>query len=479
MTKYVPGILILDDNKTYGRTENKKRLLYRCIPDDRDLPAYLVPYDLKLGFSKDLKNKFVLIEPALGSIVETIGDVSDLPSYYEYQLYRRDIHESITEFTNKTRQLFRGSPENQLLANILENPSYQIVRRPDARVITIDPNGSKDLDDGFSIRKSDSNIVTMSIYIANVAVWFDTYGLWNDLRRVSTIYLPDKRRTMLPTILSENLCSLLEKKERIALCMDVDINEHGTVIGKPRFSNTLINVHKNYSYESTTLLENSQYKLALEITKKLKPDIVDSHEFIEFWMVYMNSQCGAHLAEHGVGIYRMAENRPTLNFDNRNTQHFFNNVNCSYSLNCKARHSVMDIESYAHITSPIRRLVDLINQTLFMNILTGMPDHTRVWCDQINTINEKMKAIRRTQNDCEIMEKCYANRDMSDEGYLFDKQLCDGKYKFNVYLENLRLISTVKTDKELDNYSKHTFRIFLFTDESDKNRKIRLDFCKK
>jgi exoribonuclease R len=282
---------------------------------------------------------------------------------------------------------------------------------------------------------------------------------------------------MLPTILSENLCSLLEKKERIAFCMDVDLNEHGTVIGVPRFSNTLINVHKNYSYDSTALLENSQYKLAFEITKKLKPDIADSHDLIEFWMVYMNSQCGAHLAEHGVGIFRIAENLTNINFDNRNTQHFFNNINCSYSLNSKARHSVMGIESYAHITSPIRRLVDLINQTLFMNILSGSScEHTQVWCDQINTINAKMKAIRRTQNDCEIMEKCYANRDLTDDGYVFDKQLCDGKYKFKVYLENLRLISTVKTDKELDNYTKHTFRIFLFTDESDKNRKIRLDF---
>lgn len=485
----ISGILILDDNKTYGRTENKKRLLYRCIPDDRDLPNYLVPYDLKLGFSKDLKNKFVLIQPTcetFGTIVETIGDVSDLSSYYEYQLYRRDIHESITEFTNKTRQLFGGSPENLILSKILENPCYQIERRPDARVITIDPLGSKDIDDGFSISKSETNLITISIYIANVSVWFDTYDLWNYLRRVSTIYLPDKRRTMLPTILSENLCSLLEKKQRIAFCMDVDINEHGLVIGKPRFSNTLINVYKNYSYESTSLLENPQYKLALEITKKLNPDITDSHELVEFWMVYMNSQCGAHLAEHGVGIFRMAENRDTIivpKFENQNTQQFFNNwnnINCSYSLNHRARHSAMDIESYAHITSPIRRLVDLINQSLFMNIISGTPcDHAQIWCEQVDTINAKMKAIRKTQNDCEIMEKCYANRNMSDEGIVFDKQLRDdGKYKFKVYLENLRLISTVKTDKNIDNYTKHTFRIFLFTDESDKNRKIRLDFCK-
>lgn len=31
------GILLLENSKTYGRTENKKRLLYKCIPDDLSL----------------------------------------------------------------------------------------------------------------------------------------------------------------------------------------------------------------------------------------------------------------------------------------------------------------------------------------------------------------------------------------------------------------------------------------------------------
>ncbi len=48
----IAGILVLEGNKTYGRTENKRRLLYKCIPDDKYLPVFLVPYDLKIGFSK-------------------------------------------------------------------------------------------------------------------------------------------------------------------------------------------------------------------------------------------------------------------------------------------------------------------------------------------------------------------------------------------------------------------------------------------
>ena len=30
------------------------KLLYRVIPDDKHLPYFLVPYDLKIGFNKNI-----------------------------------------------------------------------------------------------------------------------------------------------------------------------------------------------------------------------------------------------------------------------------------------------------------------------------------------------------------------------------------------------------------------------------------------
>jgi len=39
----LPGVLLLENNKTFGRTKNKKRLLYKCIPDDKHLPIFLIP----------------------------------------------------------------------------------------------------------------------------------------------------------------------------------------------------------------------------------------------------------------------------------------------------------------------------------------------------------------------------------------------------------------------------------------------------
>lgn len=154
----VPGVLILNGNRTYGKNENGKRLLYKCIPDNRELPAFLVPYDLKLGFSKDVKNKYIVFKydhwndkHPRGTIVETLGDVNELSVYYEYKLYRRNIHDSISSFTSKTRELVKQKTD--LYDSVISNPKFAIEKRLDVPVFSIDPAGCTDIDDAFSIKE--------------------------------------------------------------------------------------------------------------------------------------------------------------------------------------------------------------------------------------------------------------------------------------------------------------------------------------
>jgi exoribonuclease R len=489
----IPGILVLEDGKTYGRTSSGKRLLYRCIPDNNMLPVFLVPYDMKLGFSKDVKNKYVLFKfdawtckHPTGTIVETIGDVTDLACYYEYQVQRRELNESITKFSNKTRKLFGGSDDNLLINKIIENANYKISNRTKDAVITIDPAGCVDIDDGFSCAKDQlTGITTMSIYISNVSIWMNEYDLWDDISRVSTIYLPDNRRTMLPAILSDNLCSLLENKTRIVLCMDVDMSSDGQVIGEPRFSNASICVKTNHSYDSQKMTRDPQYKRAMEITKKMNPNIRDSHELIEYWMVFMNTASGKYLSKHNTGIFRNVrlKEHKSSSFENPNTQTFFNNwdnISSDYSaFGNSTRHDTLGVEWYAQITSPIRRLVDLINQTALLKVLgisnINAESFTKEWILRIDVLNFKMKQIRRVQNDCEIMRTCYNKPDQMDSGIVFDEVFVDGVYKYKVYLENLRVISSIKSINPIEMYSQQSFRIFLFVYESDKNRKIQVE----
>ena len=44
---YISGVLILKNNRTYGRHPKNGKLLYKCIPDDKRIPVFLVPYEIK------------------------------------------------------------------------------------------------------------------------------------------------------------------------------------------------------------------------------------------------------------------------------------------------------------------------------------------------------------------------------------------------------------------------------------------------
>ena len=78
-------------------------------------------------------------------------------------------------------------------------------------------------------------------------------------KRVSTIYLPNKKIPMLPNILSDTLCSLQENVTRVAFVMDIFINKTVLEIVDIRYSNALIKVKKNYCYEEPKLLADTFY----------------------------------------------------------------------------------------------------------------------------------------------------------------------------------------------------------------------------
>ena len=56
----IPGVLVLSESKTYGKKKDK--FYYKCIPDDKRFPVFLVPHKTKVGFSKKMVNKYVVFK---------------------------------------------------------------------------------------------------------------------------------------------------------------------------------------------------------------------------------------------------------------------------------------------------------------------------------------------------------------------------------------------------------------------------------
>jgi exoribonuclease R len=490
------GILLLENNKTYGRSENKKRMLYKCIPDDKRLPAFLVPYDIKMGFSKNIQDKYIVFrfdhwndQHPRGTIVETLGDVSSLEAFYEYKLYCRNLNTNNKDLSKKTHTLFHTEKTEEYIQKIQNNPNFCIEDRTHEFVFTIDPKNSLDYDDGFCYKTNPDGSKTVSIYIANVFFWMETFGLWQSFqKRVSTIYLPDRRRPMLPTILSDNLCSLLENQKRFAFCMDIKYhvgNSEPTI----SYSNVIITVKKNFIYEESSLLKNSHYRGLLELTKELDPYITESHGLIGFWMVFMNKYCGNRMFEHQVGIYRSVFSaNPVTGFlgshDNKDmlpdTKRLIYNWSsmCGqyvvYSDDAKLDHDLLNIKTYVHMTSPIRRLVDLLNQIVFFtrfSLVTRLSQDAisflNEWVTNIDVLNEKMKSTLKVERECETMRKCLTRPEMlvqPHDAYVIGIRdiLVNGvcMYKHTLYLEREKMILELKSEQKRDIYKRYQIRMY-------------------
>ena len=85
--KGIPGVLLISKKRAFGKYKGKKNL-YQCVPDDKRLPIFLVPYEIKnVGFSKKITNKYVVMQfdswsddqkHPIAKLQNTIGDVCHL-----------------------------------------------------------------------------------------------------------------------------------------------------------------------------------------------------------------------------------------------------------------------------------------------------------------------------------------------------------------------------------------------------------------
>jgi exoribonuclease R len=100
--------------------------------------------------------------------------------------------------------------------------------RTSERFVTLDPASSIDLDQAFSIEVAGDDII-LHYAIADVG-WFVHPGDPLDVeafRRAVTVYLPDRRAPLYPTVLSEGAASLLPDVDRPAVVFTVRVGPDG------------------------------------------------------------------------------------------------------------------------------------------------------------------------------------------------------------------------------------------------------------
>ncbi len=498
----ISGVLVLKNNKTFGKFKNK--YFYRCIPDDKRIPEFLIPYKPQIKFLKNQVNKYIVFrfinwnnKHPKGQIQQTIGDVTELSNYYEYQIYCKNLYHSIANFKKKTKEKLKKHNEEYYTKLIMDK--YTIENRLDyENIITIDSKGSKDLDDAIGFKNINETEIMVSVYITNITFLVEVMDLWDCFSsQVATIYLPDRKRPMLPTILSDDISSLLENKNRIAFTLDIIVNKKTGEIIKHSFKNTQIKVKHNLHHGTDKLKNNEVFQTLKKICQKMNKkkiyldSVSSSSEIVSYYMVLMNYLSALQLGKFKTGIYRFAkENKDYEAPDNINNdvKKFLTIWNSTGGKYCKyedvSAHEMLKLESYLHITSPNRRLVDMLNMIVFQDKLGIMKitEKSRKfydkWLESMDYINDTMRSIRKVQNDCSLLNLCSTNKELTKKmlkGFVFDKiQRIDNLFQYLVYIPEIKMINRIITMDNLKNLSEYNFQIYIFMDEIKLKQKIRI-----
>lgn len=129
----------------------------------------------------------------------------------------------------------------------------QMAERRDFRDVftcTIDPIDAKDFDDAISFRELEDGNFEVGVHIADVSHYINEGDVLDKeaIERQTSVYLVDRVIPMLPEVLSNDLCSLVEGKDRLTYAVVFEIDSTGTVhntwIGR-----TVIKSAKRFSYE--------------------------------------------------------------------------------------------------------------------------------------------------------------------------------------------------------------------------------------
>ena len=207
----------------------------------------------------------------------------------------------------------------------------------------------------------------------------------------------------------------------------------------------------------------------------------------------MNYLTALKLKEHKSGIYRFTRsNKEYKAPDNASSdiKKFLKIWHSMGGLYCKfenvEEHDMLNLEAYLHITSPNRRLVDLLNIIIYQDIfnIVKFTEKSKMFYDKWNTdesidyINKSMKSIRKVQNDCSLLNICHNDESLTKkiiDGYVFDKlKRNDNLYQYIVYIPLLKMTNRLVSTKELDVLTNYNFKIFIFMDEIRLKQKIRL-----
>lgn len=410
LPEYLTGELQLYSKyifKTNSKSNKVQTYLFR--PIDRRYPYFYVNSSTK---SKYTKNILINIEIAdwsddiypRGILKDVIGTIDDLNAMENAMLFNSNI---MPKNIKIDRELLKTTFDNLIIdrKHITDD------------IISIDPAGCKDIDDAFSIRETDETI-KFYIHISDVYTVLNSCNIIDNIPNITSIYLKNRILHMLPGIISTDYCSLVKSKCRLMLTLEINYSINNDVFTYDFYS-SYGKITNNYSYSNYPKSIEKYWGLVEKIYENLTGNLFkingDSHRFIEVLMLIYNYYYGNYILKPiNKGLIRVQKNtinKTGLNIPNELASFLeIIHTNAAKYANIDAidnHHDILDLYNYTHTSSPIRRVVDLINQEIYYKKHSVILINNNI--DYINEYNRKLKKVYRLMNKIYLAYSLYNN----------------------------------------------------------------------
>lgn len=199
----------------------------------------------KFGDSADLKSwhknktlvavKILSAENLLGEILSSV-DNSEISAI----IIKHGVIEKFPEKVKRAATKIEYKPSEEEIASRVD--------RRNLKIVTIDGEDAKDLDDGVFAEKIDGGYF-LGVYIADVSHYVKNFSVLDKeaFERGTSIYPVDRVVPMLPVELSNGICSLNPGVNRLAMACEMFLDLSGNVTSYKIFP-TVIKVFRRLSY---------------------------------------------------------------------------------------------------------------------------------------------------------------------------------------------------------------------------------------
>jgi ribonuclease R len=178
------------------------------------------------------------------------------------------------EFPEKVESFAAAIPE--------EIPEEEYKKRRDLRelrMVTIDGEDAKDLDDAVSIEKMENGNFKLGVHIADVSHYVTENNPLDKeaLSRATSVYLIDRVIPMLPKKLSNGICSLNPKVDRLTLSCFMEIDRSGKVLSH-EIVESIIKTSERMTYTDVTKILRDKDEELISKYDYLYEDFKDMEE---------------------------------------------------------------------------------------------------------------------------------------------------------------------------------------------------------